>query len=451
MQFKVFKRRLKNTLLGNADNTAMDAQIKEMADARYGALYFLAKTEQYKRLSFSPDAVGNFIINTEPVVDAKNFAMGLLKKTSVGKKLASAASVVGEATDAVIEKIKGMIAGFFKSHIEKVKTVFGHLLAGAEWVTELGMWLTSEFAGSLASFIPGFGYVQSIADIYSGVKQAILKTRDFATQMYAGKGVELLGGHPAIIANALARHSAVGIAGGVKGTVMGFTSIGLEAAGDAAGMAGTIVSAVTGILERIVDAVDKIVQYLLVKRVLKRAKKEWDNRGSMTAMANDHDAFSNWFQNVVVTTPVIAAMVMGSGFVAHPQKFLQLITPTNKLNKSGTLKGSFQAQYDKGVSYIETLKKLSGSYVEDYLDSYSVGLRSEDGIVSARLNELTGGKALLDGYEFAVIPTWAIKSPQQQMAATQALADLAAAEGSVRGDSIAAQARGDAIRAGMNP
>ncbi len=435
MQFKVFKRRIKNTLFGNADNSALDAQLQGMADARYGALYFLAKTDMTKSKSFSVSLVDSFVINTEPLQDAKEFASKLLQKSRAGRAFASGISVIGEATSAVIAKIKAMLSDFFHGLIEKVKSVHGALLGSAEWVTEFGMFLVSEFAGNLSSLIPGLGYVQSATDIYSGVKQAILKTTDFATQMYAGRGVELLGGHPAIIANALARHSLTGLAGGLKSTALGITSIGLEAAGDAAGGAGAIVSLVTGILERIVDVVDRLVQYALVKRVLKKASKEWDNRGSSTALINDHKAFSYWFQNVVVTTPVIAAMVMGSGFVAHPQKFLQLISGDDKTNKPDMHKSKYQAKYDKGVSYIEKLKSLSGSYVQEYIDGYGVEFGSKDGIVSARLNELTGGKALLDGHEFAVIPEWTIKTPEQRLAADLALKDLHESEASVMKDS----------------
>ncbi|MCL1078181.1 hypothetical protein L2734_08315 [Parashewanella spongiae] len=450
MQFKVFKRRIKNTLFGNADNSAVEAQLKSMADARYGAMYFLAKTDMAK-VSISLPLVDSFVINTEPLTDAKNFAAKLLKKSAAGKKFVSGVSVIGEATSAVIEKIKGMLSNFFHELIEKVKSVHGAILGSAEWVTEFGMFLVSEFAGDLSSLIPGLGYLQSAADIYSGVKQAILKSKDLVTQLYAGRGVELLGGHPSIIANALARHSITGIAGGVKSTALGMTSIGLEAAGDAAGGAGSIVSLVTGILERIVDALDRLVQFALVKRVLNKASKEWDRRGDATALINNHKEFSYWFQNVVVTTPVIAAMVMGSGFVAHPQKFLQLLSSGDALNNPDVHKKKYQEKYDKGVSYIEKLKSLSGSYVQDYIDGYGIAFTSKDGIVNARLDELTGGKALLDGHEFAVIPEWAIKTPEQRLAAGLALSALHDSEAGLFKDSRARQASAEATLAGMNP
>ncbi len=450
MQFKVFKRRMKDSLFGKTENTALDAQFEQMADARRGAVYFLAKTEVSKSAVFSTSFVDSFIINTEPLSDAKTLATKMLNKTNAGRKFVGALSVAGEATSAVIKTIKSYIAEFFKGLIDKVKSVYGGLLAGAEWITELGTWLVSEFAGNLSSLIPGWGYIQSISDFYSGLKQAILKSKDFITQVYAGRGVDLLGGHPKIIANALARHSMTGIAGGVKGMATSAASIGIEAAGDAAGGAGTIFAAVTGILERVVDLVDRLVQYTVVKKVCKKASKEWDKRGSQTSLVNDHRKFSEWFQSAVITTPVIAAMVMGSGFVAHPIKFLQLITLENRLDKA-LATDSFSSKYKAGVHYIEKLKELSGAYVGSFLDDYGISLSSSDGVVQARLTELTGGKALLDGHEFAVIPAWAIKTPEQAAAAQSALDELHASEDKVTADSNKRQANFERQAAAMNP
>jgi len=407
MRIKVFKRKVKDTFFGKTTNTALDVQLLEMADARMGAMYMLANTEVNKVSSFSNGHFfENFVIGAEPLSDLKSISMGLLQKTDamakfkqtkVGGKVAKAASVAGEATSAVIQKIKTIISEFFRKLVNKMKMVYGEALCGAEWFAEFGTWLTAEFAGNFSSFIPGWGYVQSAADIYSGVKQAAFKSYDLVTQMYAGRGVELLGGHPSIIANALARHSAVGVMGGLKSAAIGATKIGLEAAGDAFAGAGVLVSAISGLFERVVKLVDYMVQRSLVGKVLKRAKKEWVNRDSNSSLVKDHKRFSEWFQTAVITTPIIAAIVMGSGFVAHPYKFIQLLTPTLGVISQG--------EFNKGVVYIEKLKALSTGYVQEYADGYSVNFTSPDGMVNARLKELMEGKGILDGHEVAVSST----------------------------------------------
>ncbi|RLV61236.1 hypothetical protein D5018_02980 [Parashewanella curva] len=396
MHFKVFKRKIKDTMFGSTTDTAASFQLKDMEDARYGAMYFLANVEIKKNFSLSKDWFGGNVISTEPLDDIKTVSTILLNKTKVGRKITGAVNVLGDAISTVIDKIKGMIQAFFECIIGKVRSVYGVMLYGAEWITEMGVWLAQTFSKSLADVIPGLGYASSALDIYSGIRQAVLKSIDFGTQLYAGRGVELLGGHPSIIANALARHSAVGIAGGVKSIAYGATSIGLEAAADSVGGAGMIVSVVTGILDRITELVDRLVQISVMKYVSNKAKKEWENRGSATSMLNNHKAFSEWFQNTTITTPVVAALVMGSGFVAHSNKFLQLLDENAEIKT--------QNQFDKGITYIEKLKSLSGKYVREYIDGYGVDFTSLDGVVNARLTELTNGKALLDGTEFTVQP-----------------------------------------------
>ncbi|GLO63050.1 hypothetical protein MACH09_35580 [Vibrio sp. MACH09] len=407
MQFKVYKRRVKDTFYGKTTDTAVGVQTQEMADARMGAMYMLAKTDYVKVPSFSAGHLfDNFVVGAEPLSDLKNVSMAIIDKTGVasktkslieksetGKKLIETVSVVGEATSAVIQKIKTYISEFFRGLVEKAKLVYGDVLEDLGWFAEYAGWMVAEFAGNLSSLIPGWGYVQNAVDIYSGVKQAIFKSKDLITQMYAGRGVELLGGHPSIIANALARHSAVGVAGGLKKTAIATTKIGLEAAGDAFAGVGTLVSALSGMLERVVNFFDYMIQRSLVRKVLKKARKEWDKRGSTTSMLNDHKTFSEWFQSAVVTTPIIAALVMGSGFVAHPMKFLSLMSSTEIVS---------QAEYNKGVNYIDKLKDLSASYVQEYTDGYSVEFTSEDKLVAARLSELTTGKGILHGEEFVV-------------------------------------------------
>ena len=142
--------------------------------------------------------------------------------------------------------------------------------------------------------------------------------------------------------------------------------------------------------------VDFFVQRALLDKVLKRAKKEWHNRTANGSLVSDHKMFSEWFQNAVVTTPIVAALVMGSGFVGHPTKFAQLLTPK--------LDAVSQGEYDKAVVYIDKLKSLSTKYVQEYVGSYKIDFSSTDGVVNARLNELKEGKGILDGHEFAVKP-----------------------------------------------
>ncbi|NOH63520.1 hypothetical protein [Vibrio sp. RE88] len=402
MQVKLLKRLIKDKIFGNTSNTARGVQVAQMADARMGAMYMLASTEITKVAKISnAHFFSAFVVGTEPFTDFKDAAMGLLnntetmtklKNSKAAKKISKAASKVAEVTTSMKNGIKDLLSDFFRTLLNKVSHVYGDLLHGLEWLTEVGTWLISKFAGNFADLIPGWGHVRSASALYSAVKKSVLKSKDLITQIYKGRGVELLGGHPSIISKTLARHSATGVLGGIKSVALSVAGI----AGATAAGIGSIISLIVAVLERIIKLVDFFVQRALLDKVLKRAKKEWHNRTANGSLVSDHKMFSEWFQSAVVTTPIVVALVMGSGFVGHPMKFAQLLTPK--------LDAVSQGEYDKAVVYIDKLKSLSTKYVQEYVGSYKIDFSSTDGVVNARLNELKKGKGILDGHEFAVKP-----------------------------------------------
>ncbi|MFW7525572.1 hypothetical protein ACODM8_15755 [Vibrio ostreicida] len=400
MQINLLKRLIKNIIFGKTDDTAAGVQVAEMADARMGAMYMLASTEISKVAIISNAHYFNtFVVGIEPFEDFKDAAMGLLNKTETmtklknskaGKKIAKVAEKASEMTSAAKEKIKQLLSDFFRTLLDKVGDVYGDLLHGIEWLTQVGTWFISKFAGNFSKLIPGWGHVQSASGLYSAVKQSIMKAKDLITQIYKGRGVELLGGHPSIISRTLSRHSATGVLGGIKDFTMSVAGI----AGATAAGIGSIISLVISILERIIKLVDFFVQRSLLSNVLERATKEWHNRSSQSSIVHDHKRFSEWFQRAVMTTPIVSALVMGSGFVGHPYRFATLLTVKGEVVSQG--------EFDKAVVYIEKLKSLSQQYVQEYSKSYKIDFTSSDGVVNARLNELKKGKGMLDGHEFAV-------------------------------------------------
>lgn len=426
MKLRLLRKSIKDAMFGKTTNKYMlNIQANEMADARLGVMYLLGNTTLTKAASLSNAHIfENLIVGLEPLADLKNAASKILEKTDAvnkisnsklgdkaralssatgnaanrfkqtqgGQKIVKVGEAVGGAAASVVAKIKQLISDFFSMMMNKIRNVYGELLHGVETFAEIGTWLTAEFSWNLSSLIDSWGYAQNAADTYSGIKQAIFKSKDLITQIYAGRGVNLLGGHPSIIANALARHSATGVLGGIKDTAIGITGIALQAGGDAFAGAGTLVALVKGIFDRIVKMVDYLIQKALLSKVLKRAKKEWTARETQGFLVKNHKQFSEWFQSAVISTPIVAALAMGSGFAAHPYKFAQLLTPKYDYISQG--------EYEKAVVYINKLKSLSGKYVQEYTDGYGVQFSSTDGLVDSRLRELQEGKGELDGYEF---------------------------------------------------
>ena len=342
--------------------------IAERDDARRGALYFLGKTHIEPSPKMDLGLVNNFVGGPGVLSDAKSVVQALIPQ--------SVSSAFKPAKD-VIDKVTELIQSFFHSVQERIIGIFGSATYGIEWAAEFVGWGLSVFSGGLASAIPGWGYVQAANDLYSGVKQAVLKAKEYLDNVWNQRGVRLMDGMPQDIADALARHSAVGVAGGLKDAGIASVSIGLEAAGDAAGGAGTIVSVVTGILQRIANLIDWLIQRFRMKSVLGQAAEEWQTREDPGSLVNNQEPFNQWFRKNILCTPIVAALTLKSGFVGHPYRFLSLINNGDEIVS--------QAEFDAGVHYIEKLKSIAGNYVTDYIDTYRLMFTSDDKIVAARL------------------------------------------------------------------
>ena len=346
---------------------ATGVQLAERDDARKGALYFLGRTHIEPAPTLDLGIVNNFVGSTEILNDIKAVASALIPATVTSR--------LSVSVD-IMRKIEACFVDFFESIKSHLKDLLGDVLVGVEWIGEFTSWAVSALVGSLSSVIPGWGYVQSAGDLYSGVKQAVMQSKEFIVNLWGRRGVHLLDGMPTDIADALARHSAAGVGGGLKNIGIASVSIGLEAAGDAVGGAGSIVSLVTGILQRIANLIDWAIQRFRMRSVLDTARQDWESKAGM---CEDHAQFARWFRRNTLCTPITAALVLSSGFVAHPYRFLLLLNPDDTITS--------QAEFDKGVLYIEKLKGIAKRYIADYMGTYKLVFESDDPLVASRLNQ----------------------------------------------------------------
>ena len=345
-------------------------QAAELADARNGCLYFLGKINVSRRPSFNTGIISNFVSGTSILYDLQSASTKLIKQTDKGRKAI-------EGIERFVDPIKKQLSEFFDKLSEHFAKMYGEASAALEWVGEFGVWAVSTLVGSLADIIPGWGYVQSASNLYDGVKQSVISSVKWLGQVYSGWGVKLLEGSPTIMTSSIARHNATSLAGGLRDTALAVTSISLQAAGDTAAGVGSIISMITGILQRIANMLGYCIQRFLLARTISQAKYHWDNKAELI---QNMERFTEWFKRSCVVTPVVAALCMQSGFMAHPLRFLALITPYGEVLN--------QDAYDKGVSHIETLKNLSRDYVKEYAESYKLKFTSDDGVVSSRLNQI---------------------------------------------------------------
>lgn len=346
-------------------------QIKELEDSKKGSLYFLSKLQLETAPSFSIGLAGKFLVNTEPLSDLKSGCEFLLGKTSISN------TPFFEKTHAIVETIEGHIQKFFDAILDKAKSLFGEALVGVEWLSEFAVWGIQNITGSLANLIPLWGYVRAAADMYSAIKTSVLSTIKLIEQSWSGYGVNLLTGTPSVIANALVQHNAMGVLGGLKDLALKSLEVGLEAAGDVAGGVGSLISLITDILERIFQLVMLCVQKYRVKSIISEAKDAY------TATTSLSD-FYKWFRFNSVTMPIIPSLVLQSGYVANPIRFLSLFDSTNEVIG--------QKEYDKGVKHIETLKALSKDYINDYKSSYKLIFNSSDAVSNKLLSDCYKGQ-----------------------------------------------------------
>ena len=349
----------------------MDAiQKAELDNARHGTLYFLGKLEVRKNPSFDLGLVGNFASGTSIVSDLQNGASLLLKSCSAGNKLV-------DGYEATKKKIKEVLTSFFDAVAERMQDVYGEAAAGLEWLAEFSTWAIANLTGTLADLIPGWGYAQDVESLYQGVKRAVKNAIDWLGQIFSGWGVNLLEGGPATMARSIAQHSAAGLAGGLKDIAVTSCKIGLKAAGDAVSGVGSIVGAVVGILQRIANLVEYSVQRFLLNRTLSQAKYHWEKKSEMM---ENHYQFNEWFSKACAFTPVVAALCLCSGNVAHPYRFLQLLaTDDNAIN---------QKQFDEGVKHTEKLQSLSREYVREYVSVYRLHITSQEDYVGGMLDKI---------------------------------------------------------------
>lgn len=348
----------------------MSIQQDELDDARRGTVFFLSKLTISTTPDFSSGLIGNFVSGTSIVTDLQHVSSNLLGKFDAGKKFNSGfAKIIDPVTD--------LLSSFVEAMIRRIGKLYGESSALMIWVSEFGAWLTANFVGSLSEIILGWGYVQDAADMYDAVKKSVTSAIRWLGQVMSGWGVQLLEGGPSIMAEAIARHNALSVAGGLKDLAITGTKIGLKAAGDAVAAVGSIIGAVTGILQRLANLVEYCIQRFLLSRIIDQARDHWKNDGYYLT---DHDAFTSWFRNACAFTPIVSALTIHSGFAAHPYRFIALISKQDEIVS--------QEEFDKGVAYIDKLKEHGRQYIKQYQESYGIKFESDDSIVKSRLQHV---------------------------------------------------------------
>ena len=345
-------------------------QQAELDDARRGTLFFLGRLDLEPVPSFDLGLVSNFVGSADFLSDLKSGCMTIVKSCDQGRKVLDG---ISEYTAPITD----LMMGFIDALVERIAKCFGESAVIMQWVGEFASWAISSLIGSLADIIPGWGYVQAASDLYNGIKQGIRAAIRWLGQLYSGYGVKLLQGGPTIMAEALARHNATALAGGMKDVAVTGLNVGLTAAGDSVGGAGAIINALLGVLQRIANLVGYCIQRWLVGRTLNQARTQWKDQGEMLT---DAGQFLQWFKKAAAFTPIIPTMTLLSGYTGHAYRFINMMSDDNEVID--------QKDFDKGVDHIKKLKGLAKDYAKEWQDSYKLKFTSTDSVVSGMLSNI---------------------------------------------------------------
>ncbi len=409
-------------VFGNIEQTAIDVQLDEMADARKGILYFLGNTRaEYvqKKFSFTNAALVCGVTDT-PTMPGDLMALPswlyqqTLGRTSLGRSLSDIGGFAAEE----ISKIDTLISEFFAWAIHSLATLFGRFSSTVSnflltlSADSLMVLVATELSSTFKAAALGAGHYTLLAQLYSGLVHAVKGLKSFFTQLWKGRNVDLLGGHPSTIANALARHSLAKVGGGIMDAGINF---GVAVGATALAAFGPLPVIVMHILRDIVGWIEGVIQRYLVNTAFETAKNAWQEiKAHHASSANvepilltDHGAFSKWFRKVMIPCPIIAALTVSSGFAAHPLRFLQILDDSlldrvtnqddpNLVHTCHAEAEKMQAGFHSGVQHIDHLKSFAEGYIPEYCNTYNVKFCSDDPVISARLNTMMMGVTPLE-------------------------------------------------------
>lgn len=381
---------IKEIVFGSVRMDAAGVQTAEMADARKGVLYFLSNTttEPFEKpFSMGSSLLKNAIGSTQIFSDLASFAdwsltHGPVGNTTFGQLLSSAGHWITE----IAQKIDREISHLFTKVLNKLAEIFGKFNTKIEGLLKkISEQMLSFLVGKIMGTIPGWSHLKTITGLYENVRIAATNIYALFSQFWSGYEVSLLGGHPDIIASALARHSATACATGLLNLSYESFKVGISATDLLTGIGSTLFNILDSVLMAIIKLVESKVQTYIINKSINTAEEHWHIRASSTSMIYRHDEFSKWFRNAVIPCPIIAALVLNSGFTAHPYRFLRLLIDDKWIMT--------QDAYEKGVQHIQSLKKIAKNYIQSYAEQYEFRFIGKDDLISSRLNELFKGRA----------------------------------------------------------
>ena len=239
-------------------------------------------------------------------------------------------------------------------------------------------------------------WLASAAPIIGGILEiggGILNTMTAAAEKYkewvTGKGVELMGGHPSTVAQAIRNAMWLSVGEGLYNTLKGGVNLGINFA--AAG-ASAIVSLVISVVEAVATTCWHLVEIMRIRTFFDEARDMWKRIDNSDSLHLQPTAFNKWYSSYALTIPALAVLTLISGICGDKMRYLQMYKADDHVID--------QSAFDHGVTYLDNLK----IWGYEYLDNAGFSFESSDPLVThmlelgaenKKLVELTHGERFL--------------------------------------------------------
>ena len=143
------------------------------------------------------------------------------------------------------------------------------------------------------------------------------------------------------------------------------------------GGAGLIVNKVAGVIEALLRFAVRFCDALTLRKVFADSREKWTCRNQSDAFQKRPGDFADWFKATIDRAPIVAALVMNCGIAGDAMRFLQVTTSDGVVLTQG--------QFDKGVTYLNTLKSSAGELIMQVQGEMRIS--SSDAMTSALLKQ----------------------------------------------------------------
>jgi hypothetical protein len=307
----------------------------ELENSRLGVIYFLGNL----RVDFSPENSATAL---------KNKALALLQDKVGDGKAMTAAKKVGGAVESIDKSVDQIALAIQKWLVEK----FNFSPSDAELAVQHVRYnlppLIYVIQDEVRKTAKDFGVTGVASGLYTGITKSI----ELFNLRHVGKTVALESGHPDLVAasikRSVAKSALVGLAeaalAGAKAALAAFT-----------GGAGLIVNKIAGVIEQLLRFAVRFCDALTLRKVFADASQKWARHRQSDALQKRSGDFADWFKTTIDRAPVVAALVMNCGIAGDAMRFLQVTTGNGVVLTQG--------QFDKGVTYLNTLKSSAGDLI----------------------------------------------------------------------------------------